>query len=113
MKFRVGDLVVVIAGKDKGKQGTILKFSKDKQYVFVEGINKQIKHIKGRDGQPGQRTEIFAKIHISNIAIWDAEAKKPSRIGYIISKDHNKKRISKASKKEIIIKSTKKIVKAA
>lgn len=106
MKFRIGDSVVVIAGKDRGRSGTISRILKSKDQVFVEGINKKIKHIKKKDGEDGQRIEFFAPLHVSNVAIEDPEKKKPSRIGYLKNNKGEKIRISKKSGKEISIESS-------
>lgn len=96
MKLRVGDSVVILTGKDKGKSGAITKIFAEKGLVSVEGINKKIKHVKGREGNPGERVEFFAPIALSNVAIVDPKTKKPSRIGYKIEKGQ-KIRITKAS----------------
>lgn len=97
MKLRVGDQVIVNTGKDKGKSGTISKiFLKDNR-VLVTDINKKIKHVKGRDGQPGERLELAVPIQISNVSLLDPKTKKASRIGYGVDKAGNKTRISKAS----------------
>ncbi len=102
MKFKVGDSVIVISGKDRGKKGTLSRISKSKDRVVIEGINRSVKHVKGRDGNPGERVEFFATIHISNIAIIDSESKKPSRIGYSVDSAGKKIRISKKSGKEVV-----------
>ncbi len=86
MKLRIGDSVVILTGKDKGKSGNIIKIFEDKNLVKVDGINKKIKHVKGREGNAGERVEFFAPIHISNVAVLDPKTKKPSRIGYKIEK---------------------------
>lgn len=96
MKFRINDVVVVTTGSSRGMTGTITKFSKDEQYITVEGVNKRTKHVKARNGQPGQRLEFFAPVHISNVAAVDPKTNKPTRIGY--KKDAGQKvRIAKAS----------------
>jgi len=97
MKFHVNDTVVVIAGKDKGKSGTVTRLDAKNNRVIVEGVNKRIKHVKGRDGNPGERAEFFAPIHVSNVAIVDPKTKKPTRIGYRTEKAGGKVRIAKAS----------------
>ncbi len=96
MKLRIGDSVVILTGKDKGKSGLIHKIMAEKGLVMVEGINKKIKHVKGRDGNAGERVEFFAPIAISNVAIVDPKTKKPTRVGYKIEKGQ-KIRIAKAS----------------
>jgi large subunit ribosomal protein L24 len=82
MKFRINDDVVVTAGKDRGKTGKITKVLPKSERVIVEGVNKAIKHIKGRNGEAGERVEFFAPINVSNISIVDPKDGKPSKIGY-------------------------------
>lgn len=108
MKFRAGDSVIVIAGKDRGKTGSISRIIKSKDQVLVEGLNKRVKHVKRRDGEAGERVEFFAPLHISNVAIVDVEKKVPSRIGYQVNSKGEKVRISKKSGKEITIESASK-----
>lgn len=102
MKIKVGDTVMVLAGKDKGKAGVIKAFSKDKTRVLVEGVNKIIKHVKPRQGMEGGRMELFASIHVSNVNIVDPKTKKASRVGYEFDKTGAKKRIAKSSGAELV-----------
>ena len=68
MKVKVGDKVKVIAGKDKGKEGTITKTLKNKDKVVVEGINIVKKHVKpNRMNEVGSIVEVEAPIHVSNV----------------------------------------------
>lgn len=101
MKFLTGDNVIVTTGKDKGKVGAIVKIHRNIGKVLVEGINKQVKHRKAQQGQPGERLEIFAPIDISNIQILDPKSKKPTRIGYKIEENGAKVRVAKPSGLEI------------
>lgn len=82
MKIRNKDSVIILAGKDKGKTGLVTKILKEKDQVVVEGGNKRIKHVKGRDGNPGDRVEVFAPIHVSNVSLIDPKSGKPTRIRY-------------------------------
>ena len=100
MKFRIGDEVVIISGKDLGKKGTITQILKKTDRVLVEGVNKRVKHVKKREGNAGERVEFFAPIHVSNVAIIDPSNKKPSRIGFKFA-DGKKIRISKSSGKDL------------
>ncbi len=80
-KIRKGDTVVVLSGKDKGRQGTVLSVNGEK--VIVENINKAKKHQKGNP-QKQQQAAIIDKampLHISKVAIWNAGAKKGDRVG--------------------------------
>ena len=67
MKVKVGDKVLVIAGKDKGKTGSITKTLKDKDKVVVEGVNIVKKHVKpNRMNEVGSIVEVEAPIHVTN-----------------------------------------------
>ena len=97
MKLKTGDKVVVIAGKDKGKEGTITKTLRAENKVVVEGVNVAKKHVKGNGQQAGSINEVEAPIHASNVMIVDPKTNKPTRIGHKIDKDGKKIRISKKS----------------
>jgi large subunit ribosomal protein L24 len=97
MKIRVGDNVIVQTGKDRGKSGIVSKIYLAQEKVLVEGINSKTKHVKGRDGVPGDRTEIFVPIHISNVAVVDPKSGGPTRVGYLIDAKGAKTRIAKKS----------------
>jgi len=85
-KIKKGDLVVVIAGKDKGKQGRVLEVLTERDRVIVEGVQRVTKHTKVGQSQRGSRTggieTIEAPIHISNVMVVDPETKKGTRVGY-------------------------------
>lgn len=97
MNFKKGDKVVVISGKDKGKEGTITHVLRNENRVVVEGINIVKKHIKGNGQTSGSINEVEAPIHASNVMIIDPKTKKPTRIGHKIDKDGKKIRISRKS----------------
>ena len=97
MNFKTGDKVVVIAGKDKGKEGKIIKVLRNENRVVVEGVNIVKKHVKGNGQTAGSITEVEAAIHASNVMIVDPKTKKPTRIGHIINKDGKKIRVTKKS----------------
>ena len=100
-KFLSGDEVVVIAGKDLGKRGTLQKILKDNKAI-VTGLNLVKKHTKPNPqmGITGGIVEQEAAIAISNLAIWNPKKKKADRIGYEI-KDDAKTRIFKSDKSKI------------
>jgi large subunit ribosomal protein L24 len=103
MKIHTGDIVVINTGKDKGKQGTVLRVLETKNRVVVEGINMRIRHIKKTQQSAGQRISYEASIHASNVQILDPKTKKPTRIGYKVdAKTGQKTRIAKASGEAII-----------
>jgi large subunit ribosomal protein L24 len=97
MHFKTGDKVVVISGKDKGKEGKIIKVLRNENRVVVEGVNVVKKHVKGNGQQAGSITEVEAAIHASNVMIVDPKTKKPTRIGHSINKDGKKIRVTKKS----------------
>ena len=97
MNFKTGDKVVVITGKDKGKEGTITKTLRAENKVIVEGVNIVKKHMKPQGNQPGSIVEVEAPIHASNVMIIDPKTKKGTRIGHEIDKKGKKIRVSKKS----------------
>ena len=97
MNFKTGDKVVVIAGKDKGKEGKIIKTLKDENRVVVEGVNIVKKTVKPNGQNPGSITEVEAPIHASNVMIVDPKTKKRTRIGHTTDKKGKKIRITKKS----------------
>ena len=102
IRLKKGDLVQVLAGKYKGKQGTITAVHPTENKVTVEGINIVKKHVKPNQANPqGGILEITKPIWVSKVAIVDPTAKKPSRIGYKLDKDGNKTRVFKKSGKDI------------
>lgn len=97
MKIHTGDTVLIITGKDKGKQGRVIRTLASQNRVVVEGINMRTRHIKKTPNQAGQRIQYEASIHASNVMILDPKSKKPTRIGYKIDDKGNKKRIAMLS----------------
>ena len=97
MNFKTGDKVVVISGKDKGKEGKIIKVLRNENRVVVEGVNIVKKHVKGNGQQAGSITEVEAAIHASNVMIVDPKTNKPTRIGHSVNKDGKKIRVAKKS----------------
>ncbi len=81
-KIRKGDNVVAIAGKHKGRQGTVLRVV-SADYLVVEGLNKAKKHLRPNPmkGQTGGIVEKEMPIHISNLAVFNPATKKADRVG--------------------------------
>ncbi|HAF43650.1 MAG: 50S ribosomal protein L24 [Sideroxydans sp. GWF2_59_14] len=96
-KIKKNDDVIVITGKDKGNRGSVLSVAGD--YVLVGGINKVKKHQKPNPvkGTSGGIVEIEKPIHISNIAIYNATAKKADRVGVKQLEDGTKVRVFKSN----------------
>ena len=101
IKLKKGDEVIVLAGKDKGKRGKIVKVITDSRKVIVADINKYKKHQKPGNNEPGGIIEKDMPINISNVAFFDTDSGKGARIGYSFNKDGKKVRINKKSGKEI------------
>ena len=101
MNFKTGDKVVVIAGKDKGKEGVITTVLRKENKVVVEGVNIVKKHIKPNGQQAGSIASVEAPIHASNVMIKDPKTGKPTRIGHTIDKKGNKIRVAKKSNESL------------
>tara|TARA_B100001027_G_scaffold142735_1_gene99402 strand:- start:163 stop:477 length:315 start_codon:yes stop_codon:yes gene_type:complete len=99
-KLKKGDEVIVLAGKDKGKTGKIIKMITKQMKVVVSEINKVKKNQKPDNNQPGGIIDKEMPIHISNLSFYDPELKKGVRIGYKLDKN-KKARVNKSSGKEI------------
>jgi len=101
MKIKKGDKVIVIAGADKGKSGTVQKVNIKTNRVVVEGINVHKKHRKPTQSNPeGSIVEIYAPLDASNVALVDPKTKKATRVGYEVIKG-KKVRVTKASKSQL------------
>ena len=101
MKIKQGDKVIVIVGKDKGKEGTVTKTLKNDNKVIVEGVNIVKKHIKPNGGENGRIAEVEAPIHVSNVMMLDPKTKKGTKIGYTTNKDGKKIRVSRKSNEKL------------
>jgi len=94
--LRINDQVEVIAGKDKGRVGKLLKINRDNNRAIVERINMIVKHQKPVDAsQPGQRIDLEASIHISNLMLVCPECTETVRTGKKLLEDGNKVRLCK------------------
>lgn len=95
MKIRKGDRVLVLAGKDKGKEGTVKRAIPKSDKVVVEGINVAKRHRKPTKAmEQGGIIDLEMPIHISNVALVDPDGK-PTRVGYRVEADGTKVRVSK------------------
>jgi large subunit ribosomal protein L24 len=97
MKIKKGDQVIVITGKDKGKQGEVVKAMPQESRVVVRGVNMVKKHQKPTPTSAGGITSKETSIHISNVALVDPKTNKPTRVGITLLKDGTKARIAKRS----------------
>ena len=97
LKIKRGDNVVVISGRDKGKQGKVLRVFPTEARAIVQGVHIARRHTKPRMGDPGGIVEKEATIHISNLAHIDPQTNKPTRIGYRLLNDGRKVRVARRS----------------
>ena len=83
MQIKTGDKVVIISGKDKGKEGVVLSAQPSTNKVTVEGVNVVKKHVRPYQMNPdGGIVEFEAPIHASNVMIVDPKSGKPTRVGF-------------------------------
>ena len=86
-KIRKGDPVIIIAGKDKGRQGNVLSMLDNGERALISGVNMVKKHLKARQLPNGEMSqaridEREASIHISNVALFNPETSKADRVGF-------------------------------
>jgi large subunit ribosomal protein L24 len=96
MKIHTNDEVIVIAGKDKGKKGKVVKANPASGTVLIEGVNLVTRHIKRQGSTPGQKVTYEKPIDASNVMLLDPKTKEPTRVGYKLEKG-KKVRIAKKS----------------
>ncbi|HUZ72145.1 MAG TPA: 50S ribosomal protein L24 [Stellaceae bacterium] len=96
-KIKRGDKVVVIAGREKGKTGEVVRVLRTESRAVVQGLNMVRRHTRPRPGEPGGIVEKEAGIHVSNLAHVDPQTQKPTRIGYKFLDDGRKVRYAKRS----------------
>jgi len=96
-KIKKGDKVVVTTGRDKGKQGEVLRVLREDERVLVQGVNMVKRHTSPTQASPGGIIEKEASLHISNVAHVDPKSSSPTRVGFKLDKDGNKVRIAKRS----------------
>ena len=106
MKIKKGDHVVVVAGRDRGREGTVIIADPERQRVVVQGVNvvrknKKVDYQGARGAKEGGITNTEAPIHVSNVQLVDPETKRPARVGYKINEDGKKVRVLRPSGKEI------------
>jgi large subunit ribosomal protein L24 len=94
LKIRKNDKVIVIAGKDKGTRGRVLKVLTDRDRLIVEKVNVVKRHKKRVGNQPGEIVEKEASIHVSNVLLLDPQSDKPSRVRMGSDKDGRKVRVA-------------------
>ena len=104
MRIRRDDEVIVIGGKDKGKTGKVLRVDRERQRVFVEGLNIVKRHQRPSPMNPNAQAGVIERegpIHVSNVALMDPKEKKPTRIGTTVTSDGKRARVAKRSGTQI------------
>lgn len=97
-KFKKGDLVYVVKGKDKGKKGAIMRVLPDSHQVVVEGINILKKHVRpSKKNLQGGIIDVNHPVRTANIRLVCPETEKMSRVGFKITRGGQKERIAKVS----------------
>lgn len=96
-KFRKGDDVIVLTGRDKGKIGSILKVMPKDQRLIVQGVNMVKRHTRPSQNNPGGIVEKEATIHVSNVGIVDPDGGKATRVGFKVLEDNRKVRVARRS----------------
>ena len=96
-KVKKGDKVVVLAGKDKGKRGEVLKMVAGTDRVLVQGVNVIRRHQRQTAAQQGGIVTREAPVHVSNLALEDPKDGAPTRVGFKTLKDGRKVRFAKRS----------------
>ena len=96
-RIRKGDQVAVLAGRDKGKRGEVLRVIPADSRVVVQGVNVVKRHRKPTQMSAGGIEEIEAPIHVPNVAHIDPDSDKPTRVGFKTLEDGKKVRFSKRS----------------
>lgn len=98
-KIKKGDEVIVLAGKNKGKRGVVLKIIEERDRIVVENVNMVKRHTKGNpmQGTAGGIVEKELPLHISNVAVWNPVSNKGDRIGFKTLEDGKKVRIFRST----------------
>ncbi len=96
-KFKKGDRVIVLTGKDKGKTGEVLRMLPKDDRAFVQGVNMIKRHTRPSAGGAGGIIEKEASIHLSNISHIDPKSDRPTRVGNKFLDDGRKVRFAKRS----------------
>ena len=96
-KIKKGDRVVVVSGRDRGKNGEVLRVVRKEDRLIVQGVNMVKRHSRPSAGHPGGIIDKEAPIHISNVAHLDPANNRPTRVGYKRLEDGRKVRFARRS----------------
>jgi large subunit ribosomal protein L24 len=106
MKIKKGDHVVVVAGRDRGRDGTVIAAYPELSKVLVQGVNMvkkntKVTHQGVRGAKEGGIVHQEAPIHVSNVQLIDPDTKKAARVGYRFDEDGRKIRVARPGGKDI------------
>ena len=104
LRIKTDDNVIVISGKDKGKTGRVLRVDRERNRVYVEGLNMIKRHQKPTALNPNAQAGVIERegpIHVSNVALADPKDGRPTRIGVVRREDGRRIRVAKRSGTEI------------
>jgi large subunit ribosomal protein L24 len=104
MRVRTDDEVIVIAGKDKGKTGKVIRTDPKRERVFVESLNMVKRHQRPLPGRPNLPVGVIEKegpIHVSNVALLDPSDRKPTRVGIERNEQGARVRVARRSGQEL------------
>ena len=101
-RIRKGDQVRVMAGRDKGRTGEVLRVLPDANRVVVQGVQMIKRHIRASRQGPGRVDEREAAIHLSNVSLLDPQSGGPTRIGFKTLGDGSKVRFARKSGETIV-----------
>lgn len=94
-RLKVGDLVQIVTGKDKGKRGKVTRLVKGEDRVLVEGLNMVTRHTRpNQRNTEGGRLEKEAPLHVSNVMPIDADSDKPTRVKFVANDEGDLQRVA-------------------
>ena len=97
LKIKKGDKVIVIAGRDRGRSGEVLRVVPKESRLFVQGVNMIKRHTRQKPGETGGIVEKEGPIHVSNVAHVDPKDGKATRVGFKVVEGDRKVRFAKRS----------------
>ena len=101
-RIKKGDMVVVLAGNDKGKTGEVTRVLTKEDKVLVQGVNRVYRHMRPSRRHPqGGRIQKEMPLHVSNVLPVDPETSQPTRVGFRTAEDGSKERFARKSGKSL------------
>lgn len=95
LKIKRDDVVVVTSGPHKGATGKVLRVLTDRARVVVEKVNLVKRQVKPQGDRPGGTIEKEASIHVSNVALWNAQEQRPVKVGWKVLENGKKVRVDR------------------